>query len=65
VLESTLRTRLRGILPKRETILVNRKLSPVEEQSLVHWILELNRRGFPPQIIDMRRMADVLLAACG
>ena len=35
VLESTLRTRLRGILPKRETTLVNRKLSPIKEQSLV------------------------------
>ena len=61
--ESTLRTRLRGILPKRETTSVNRKLSPVEEQSLVQWILDLNRRGFPPHIIDVRRMADVLLAA--
>ncbi|KAF2466362.1 uncharacterized protein BDR25DRAFT_377493 [Lindgomyces ingoldianus] len=35
VLESTLQTRLCGILPKRETILVNRKLSPIKEQSLV------------------------------
>ena len=41
--ESTLRTRLRGILPKRETTSVNRKLSPVEEQSLIQWILDLNQ----------------------
>jgi hypothetical protein len=40
--ESTLRTRLRGILPRHETTLVNVKMSPLEEQSLVQWILDLN-----------------------
>jgi hypothetical protein len=33
--ESTLRTRLRGVLPRHETTPVNVKMSPVEEQSLV------------------------------
>jgi hypothetical protein len=42
-----------------------RTLSSVEEQSLVVWILDLDRRGFPPHIIDVRRMADVLLANRG
>jgi hypothetical protein len=65
IAESTLRTRLRGVRARIETTPVNRKLSPVEEQSLVHWILDLDRRGFPPQIIDVRRMADVLLQARG
>ncbi|KAF9730052.1 tranpsosase [Paraphaeosphaeria minitans] len=32
---STLQTRLHSIKPKRETVSVNRKLSPIEEQSLV------------------------------
>ena len=63
--ESTLRTRLRGTQPRTEIVSVNRKLSPIEEQSLVQWILELDRRGFPPHIIDVRRMADALLAARG
>ena len=63
--ESTLRTRLQGILPQRATTRVNRRLSSVEEQSLVQWILDLDCRGFPPHIIDVRRMADALLAARG
>ncbi|KAF1929830.1 transposase, partial [Didymella exigua CBS 183.55] len=65
VLELTLRTRLKGIRPKHETTLVNQKLSPIEEQSLIQWILDLDCRGFPPQIIDVRRMADALLAGRG
>ena len=63
--ESTLRTRLRGTQPRSETVSARRRLSPIEEQSLVQWILDLDRRGFPPHIIDVRRMADTLLAARG
>jgi hypothetical protein len=63
--KSTLQTRLRGTQARTEIRSVNRKLSPVEEQSLVQWILDLDRRGFPPQIIDVRRIADALLAARG
>ncbi|RAQ98726.1 plasma membrane calcium-transporting atpase 2 [Stemphylium lycopersici] len=63
--KSTLQTRLRGIQPRSETLSANRKLLPIEEQSLVQWILDLDRRGFPPHIIDVRRMADALLAARG
>ena len=62
---TTLRRRLRGTQPRSETASVNRKLSATEEQSLVQWILDLDRRGFPPYIIDVRRMADALLAARG
>jgi hypothetical protein len=52
--ESTLQTRLRGILPQYKTTLVNVKISPLEEQSLVQWILNLNQRRFLPQIINVR-----------
>ncbi|USP74406.1 hypothetical protein yc1106_01680 [Curvularia clavata] len=65
VLKSTLQTRLRGVQPRSETASAKRKLSPIEEQSLVQWILKLDKRGFPPHIIDVRRMVDVLLAARG
>ena len=63
--KSTLQTRLRGMQPRSEVPSIRRKLSPVEEQSLVQWILELDRRGFPPHIINVRRMADALLTARG
>lgn len=61
----TVQRRLQGIRPKHETTPVNARLTPVEQQSLVQWILDLDRRGFPPQIIDVRRMADALLTARG
>jgi hypothetical protein len=63
--ETTLCRRLRGVLPKRETTFVNLKMSPLEEQSLVEWILDLDQQGFPPQIISVRQMADALLANRG
>ena len=31
----------------------------------MQWSLDLDRRGFPPQVIDVRRMADALLAGRG
>ena len=40
--ESTLRARIHGTQPRSETASVNRKLSPIEEQSLVQWILDLD-----------------------
>jgi hypothetical protein len=39
---TTLRRRLRGTQPRSETASVNRKLSAVEEQSLVQWIPDLD-----------------------
>jgi hypothetical protein len=62
---TTLQDRLSGVRPKAVAHIHQRKLQPTAEQSLVHWILDLDRRGFPPQIIDVQRMADVLLAARG
>jgi len=63
--ESTLRDRIKGSIPIAQSNAKKRKLQPSEEQALVQWILDLDRRGFPPQIIDARRMADTLLAARG
>jgi hypothetical protein len=65
VRRSTLQDRIKGALPQATRNAQKRKLHQLEEQALVQWILELDRRGFPPQIIDVRRMADHLLAARG
>jgi hypothetical protein len=59
---STLRDRLAGAQPQAAANAKKRKLSPIEEQSLVEWILDLDQRSFPPQVIDVQRMADALLA---
>jgi hypothetical protein len=65
VAKTTLRDHLNGLIPKHESNARKRKLKLSEEQALVQWILDLDQRGFPPQLIDVRRMADYLLAARG
>jgi hypothetical protein len=62
---STINRRLQHVPTIQAFNQQKRTLSSIEEQSLVEWILDLDRRGFPPNIIDVRRMADVLLANRG
>jgi hypothetical protein len=65
VTRTTLLYRINGGLPQAEANAKKRKLLPTEEAALVDWILDLDQRGFPPQLIDVRGMANVLLAGRG
>jgi hypothetical protein len=52
---TTLRDRLKGIEYKGEKRANNHKLTQFEEESLVKWVLDLDRRGFPPGILSYEK----------
>ena len=58
----TLHRRQKGIQSRRDTIPNSRKLSNLEEEILIHFILDLDSRGFPPRLRSVKDMADQLLA---
>ena len=62
---TTLRRRLSGQKSRAETRANSHKLTKNEEESLVQWILSLDRRGAPPRQSHVREMADILLAQRG
>ena len=59
---NTLINRHKGIQSRRDTIQKSRRLSDLEEQILIHFILDLDSRGFPPRLRGVKEMADQLLA---
>jgi transposase len=62
---STLNTRLHGIQPKQGSRAKNRKLSEHEEEVLVSWVYSMEQRGYPPHIINVKRMAEALITSRG
>ena len=62
VSKTTLRARIKGRPSQDAFISPNCKLKPSEEDALVIWILQMSQRGYPPFLIDVRRMANTLLA---
>ena len=62
---TTLRDRLHGT-QQRSLIRANsHKLTQFEEESLVKWVLDLDRRGLPPRHSLVREMANHLLSQHG
>jgi hypothetical protein len=59
---TTLWRQQQGILSQRDTIPKSRKLSDLEEQIIVQFILDLDSRGFPPRLRGVEEMANRLLA---
>jgi hypothetical protein len=62
---TTLRRRLHGTQERSQTRANGHKLSQFEEESLVKWILDLDKRGLPPRPSIVRDMANILLAQHG
>jgi hypothetical protein len=59
--ESTMRSRQKGIPPRLGSRSKFRLLLEAEESVLLSWIYSMERRGFPPFLIDIRRMAQSLI----
>ena len=57
---TTLCNRIEDCISKAEEHNVQHNLTPTEEETLVRHILDLNLRGFPFQINDVRDMTDLL-----
>ncbi|EEA22980.1 conserved hypothetical protein [Talaromyces marneffei ATCC 18224] len=62
---TTLRDRLKGIEYKGEKRANHHKLTQSEEDSLVKWVLDLDRRGLPPRHSLVREMVNYLLLQHG
>jgi hypothetical protein len=58
----TLQHRSSGRQARSDYVPSSRKLSDLEEQIIVQYILDLDSRGFPPRHRDVEEMANRLLA---
>ena len=58
--QTSLRNRMKDCTPKTEERNVQHNLTLTEEETLVQYILDLDSRGFPLRINDVRDMADLL-----
>ena len=63
--ETTLRRRLHGITTRSEKRANNHKMTENEEESLLHWILSMDRRGAAPRPCQVEDMANILLQGRG
>src|SRR5450755_2665771 len=61
VLYTTLRRRIRERPTRRDTRPTNCKLTILEEETLVQWILSMDQRGLAPRPDAVRQMANLLL----
>ncbi|KAK7582935.1 hypothetical protein V3481_012230 [Fusarium oxysporum f. sp. vasinfectum] len=59
---STLRDRRNGIQSRSDWVPKSRKLSDLEEQIIVQFLLDLDSRGFPAQLRFVEEIANSLLA---
>jgi hypothetical protein len=62
---STLQTRACGVVSIAERRNPNHKLTQLEEDSLVEWVISMDSRGAAPRPATVAEMANILLAARG
>jgi hypothetical protein len=58
--ESTPRGRVNSIDTRRDSVSINRKLTPIEESTLIKWILSIDQRDLPVRSDLIRQMANIL-----
>ena len=62
---TTLQRRLAGTTNRSDIRANSHKLSDLEEQSLLKWIISMDSRGAAPRHSHVREMANILLAERG
>jgi hypothetical protein len=62
---TTLAGRAKGVKARVEKPPNGRKLTQLEEDSLVEWIFSMDKRGAAPRKTTIREIANILLAARG
>ena len=60
----TLTRRHRGTPSRADSLPTNRKLTTIEEITLVEWIINMDTCGMPPTQALVRQIAEVLLKEC-
>jgi hypothetical protein len=63
--KDTLIRRLRGTPSQRDSNSRKRLLTPEEEETVIEWVLSMDRRGMPPHQATIRQMVVLLLAQRG
>ena len=59
---TTIRDRQKGMTSRADIMPNSRKLSDLEEQTIIEYILDLDSRGFPLQMLAVEEIANRLLA---
>ena len=64
VSRTTLLRRRNGVTARRDSLANSRKLTNLEEEAIVQYVIELASRSFPPRLCSVKDMANQLLRAC-
>jgi hypothetical protein len=63
--KSTLTDRINGRTPRAESRPTNTNLTPIEEEVIIQYILDLDTRGFAPRLTSVKDIANYILESRG